>query len=317
MAERILVLGGSGFIGRHIIDALRHAGFHTLSASRNSVDSADSLRLDATDPFALKKCVSRVDGVVNCIMGDVNAITASGKALFETLASSELPLRVVHLSSMAVYGAATGTVDESAPLRGDMDSYGRAKIECERAARIYPSTTVLRPGIVYGPGSQLWSDRIARLLVTGRIGDLGARATGICNLVHVRDVARTVVQGISTDSLAGETLNLAVENSPTWNHYFCLYGKALGLDRHRVIKPWRLAVETTFVSPALKLAELLMPRKAQSLPPAIRPWLLDLCARKIRLDTSKAQRLLTFQSTPLDEGLADTARWFLGKSTNS
>ena len=314
MAERILVLGGSGFIGRHIVDALRHAGFMTISASRNSVDSADSFQVDATDPAALKRCVSGVDAVVNCVMGDATTIAASGKALFETLAGLVRPLRVVHLSSMAVYGAATRTVDESAPLRGDMDSYGRAKIECERAARLYPSTTVLRPGIVYGPGSQLWSDRIAQLLLTGRIGDFGPRATGICNLVHVHDVARTVVQGISTDSLAGETLNLAVENSPTWNDYFYLYGRALGLDRHRVIKPWRLAIETTFISPALKLAELLMPSKAERLPPAIRPWLLDLCARKIRLDTSKAQRLLTFQSTPLDEGLAETARWFLGKN---
>ena len=83
------------------------------------------------------------------------------------------PPHIVHMSSLAVYGEATGDVDESTKPVGRLSDYGAAKVAAERAAWLAPSVVTLRPGIVYGPGSVQWSERIARLLVGHRIGDLG------------------------------------------------------------------------------------------------------------------------------------------------
>ncbi len=99
-------------------------------------------------------------------------ITASADALFAAAARQPTPPRVIYLSSMSVYGAATGIVAESAPLLGT-SPYAKARIAAETAAAAYPNTVILRPGVDYGPGSRQWTDRIARRLVARRLGDLG------------------------------------------------------------------------------------------------------------------------------------------------
>ena len=92
--------------------------------------------------------------------------------------------RVVHLSSMAVLGNATGVLDETAPVdRASGNAYADAKIECERiitaAAARGLDCVILRPSCIYGPGSVLWTVRIARMLAARRLGDLGAAGDGI------------------------------------------------------------------------------------------------------------------------------------------
>ncbi len=73
---------------------------------------------------------------------------------------------------MAVYGGVTGAVSESAPLLGQTP-YAQAKVAAEAAAARYPRSVIFRPGIVYGPGSRQWTERIARWLRARRVGDLG------------------------------------------------------------------------------------------------------------------------------------------------
>ena len=116
------------------------------------------------------------------------------KALFEAAERMTPAPRIIHLSTMSVYGSPTGLVDETAPLRGDLGPYSAAKVAAEATAAAYPHAVMLRPGCVFGPGSEQWSIRIARLLLERRLGDLGAAGDGFCNLVHVGDVVMAILR---------------------------------------------------------------------------------------------------------------------------
>jgi nucleoside-diphosphate-sugar epimerase len=315
MKSRILVLGATGFIGRRITTALAGSDWATPVAASRTItsrhtDGVEHLKLDATDPIALRHALSGVTAVVNCIAGNAQTIVSSARALFTASAAMTAVPRIVHLSSLAVYGSATGDVDETSPLGKDLDSYGAAKLEAERLAASHPAVVMLRPGIVYGPESPWWSDRIARLLVARRLGDLGADGDGVCNLVFVEDVAQAVLRAIQLPKLEGRCFNLSLPQPPTWNEYFLHYAKALGAVPVRRISRRRLWAEINLLAPPLKLFELAAAKRSSYAPP-IRPWLLNLCRHEIRMRCESAAQHLEWSSMPLDLGLRATAVWFL------
>ncbi|HVO45965.1 MAG TPA: NAD-dependent epimerase/dehydratase family protein [Steroidobacteraceae bacterium] len=319
MSPRVLVLGGGGFIGRRIVTRLcREATGRIVAAGRraprNSDPGVESVALDATDARVVANGIADATAVVNCITGDPHTIVESARVLFEAAARCPRPPRIVHLSSMAVYGKQTGEMDESAPLRPDLNEYGAAKVAAEGFASRYAHAVSLRPGIVYGPDSPLWSGYIARLLMSGRLGDLGDEARGICNLVHVDDVAGAVVRSLSAANVTGKAFNLSMASPPTWNEYFCLYAHALGATPVKRISRTRLQWETKVLAPLLKVAEVASRRSAR-VPPPIRPWLLELCRHSITLRSAAAEQALGVAWTPLQQGLAATAAWYLGTGT--
>jgi nucleoside-diphosphate-sugar epimerase len=184
----------------------------------------------------------------------------------------------------------------------------------EKLAADCGSAVILRPGIVYGARSPWWSDRIARLLCAGRLGDLGAGGEGFSNLVHVEDVAAAALQALRLPGIEGQTFNLALSTVPTWNEYFARYAEALGAVPVRRISSRRLAIERRLLAPPLKLLEFagrLPAFRRVSFPPPIRPWLLQLCQHRIAMISTRAEAVLGMHWTPLETGLKEAADWFL------
>lgn len=309
--RRVLVLGAGGFIGQRIVAGLQAtdwaepiAGLHRPDHHLPAV--VEQRIIDATSAAALTEALADVDGIVNSIAGDASVIVANARALSAVLPALMRRPRVVHLSTMSVYGKARGVVGEGVPLTAPVGDYGRAKRSAEAAIAPGGDVVVLRPGIVYGPGSPLWSRLIGQLLLAGRLGDLGAAGAGVCNLVHVDDVAAAVVAALVTPQAGGRAYNLVIDEPPSWNGYFAAYGQALGLSAPVTIGPVRLAAELRLVGPWLKLGERLGRTR---LPPAIRPWLIDQCADDLRLDGRRAADDLGLRQRTLEAGLAETARW--------
>lgn len=316
--KTVVILGAGGFIGRRIVAALAGSAWARPLATSRRITAVDlpgdieKISVDATDATALHRVLAGAAGVVSCIAGSARDIHASGTALLTVASQLPTPPRIVYLSSMAAYGSATGCVDESTALRGDLGDYSAAKAQIDNLAAQYPFVVRLRPGIVYGPGSAWWSDRIARLLVARRLGDLGAAGQGICNLVHVDDVAVATVRALEIPLAGGEAFNLGSAEPPTWNQYFAAYAHALGATPVRQLSRGRLGCELYLSGPVLKIMEKALPR-ARLLKdnPAIRPWLTQLCRHGLRIEVKKAERLLAMQWLPLEQGLAQTAHWFL------
>jgi nucleoside-diphosphate-sugar epimerase len=314
MHQSVLVLGANGFIGTQVVTALAATGWATpILGVRRSAGPAKAFELrllDATNPASVASAIRGVSAVVDCVAGGGDTIVASAKALFGAVARTDPPIRVMHLSSMAVYGSAVGLVDEAAPLQGDLGPYAVAKIEAEQLARTYAHTVVFRPGCVYGPTSPQWSIRFAQLLQSRRLGDLGPAGDGSCNLVHVADVAAAIVRALERPEVDGQVFNLSTPDPPTWNEYLIRYAKALHAVPVRRIHGRNLRVETKLLAPALKIAEILagkLKMNVRRLPPPIPPSLLRLMGQDIRLDTRRAQTVLGLEWLNLDAALQVTA----------
>jgi nucleoside-diphosphate-sugar epimerase len=311
--RRILVLGADGFIGRRVVAALAESGWaRPIAAGRRAGATSDGIErrvFDATDAIELADAMRDADGVVSCIAGSATTIVDSARALFWPVPGIAPP-RIVYLSSMAVYGSAVGDVAEDAPLLGDVGPYSAAKVIAEGLAADTPETVVLRPGCVYGPDSPQWSVRVARWLEDRRIGDLGSAGDGLCNLIHVDDVARAVLLALRAPRAAGQAYNLSLDQPPTWNDYFVAFAKALRAVPVQRISRRRLAIETKLFAPPLKIAEILARRLgggARDLPPPIPPSLLGLWRQEIRLTMDKTREELDLTVRPLEEGLRETA----------
>jgi 2-alkyl-3-oxoalkanoate reductase len=320
MKQRILVLGATGFIGKRLIEALQTCDWAIpIAASRRanaerSTSAVETMAVDATSEQSLAKALIGVDAVVNCIAGDTHSILKGSELLFKLANQHSSSPRIIHLSSMAAYGSTTGIVDEAALLKGDLDEYSAAKASVERFAQNYRNGVILRPGIVYGPNSPWWSDRIARLLLARRLGNLGSKGVGRCNLVHVDDVVKATLNSIRIANTAGQSFNLGLPNPPTWNQYFESYGQALGLHSTANISAVKLAYELNIHALPLKAAEVLAHKlglNRSSAAPPLRPWLIKLCQHDITLKVTQAEAILGMQWIPLSTGLRQTADWFL------
>jgi 2-alkyl-3-oxoalkanoate reductase len=315
MKQRILVLGANGFIGRRVLAALREtswaepvAGVRRLAPS--ALRAQQQLQVDATRAESIAASLQGIAAVVNCAAVTPDLIVPAAAAMVDAVTASREPIRIVHLSSMAVYGSATGDVDETAPLRGDNGDYAAAKVAAEAVVTRYPRSVIFRPGCVYGPSSPQWSERFAQFLRAHRLGDLGPAGDGYCNLVHVDDVAAAIVRALQDPQTDGRIYNLSIPNPPTWNEYLVRYARALRAVPVRRISGRRLKLETKILAPPLKIAEIIARKVGVSptrLPPPIPPSLQSLMSQDIRLSTARAEQELAMQWTDLDNGLMQTA----------
>jgi nucleoside-diphosphate-sugar epimerase len=320
--KRVLVLGAAGFVGRRIVRALAESEWAQPIAGvrRIGVQSATGVPtviVDVTDRDAMMCALKDVDCVVNCVAGGAEAIATGAQFVFECAARVGTIERVVHMSTMSVYGSAVGRVEETAPLRSDAGWYSEAKVQAEEYAQAYArkggAVVTLRPGCIYGPESGLWTGRIGRWLRAGRIGDLGSKGDGLCNLVFIDDVVAAVITALQQAGIEGHAFNLVNPTLGTWNQYFLLFGQAIGSAPVRRISRYRLTMEMIFLSPLLKIAQLAVRRAGLhqvKIPEPIPPSLFRLWQQKIQLDSTKAGHVLQIAWTPEEKGLEMAALWF-------
>ena len=325
--QKVLVLGGSGFIGKRVVQALAASDWAIpVSVSRHAAPAGAAgepahLQLDATDAGQVRRALDGAAGIVNCIAGDNSSILESARVLFS--AAAELPQRprIVHLSSLAVYGDAEGDLDEAAVPGGHLSPYGAAKLAAERLATPALSLVILRPGIVYGPGSTQWTTRIAKFLEAHRLGDLGRLGDGYCNLVYIDDTVEAILRALRLPGIDGRIFNLSLPQPPTWNEYLIRYARALGAVPVTRIAKRSLSIETKLLAPPQKILQLvigkLSPRTARRLPDAMPPSLVRLFSQEIRMKVHAAEHTLGLRWTSLEEGLRQSAQWYLGTARES
>ncbi len=319
---RVLVIGASGFIGSAVTRALAARGDVQVRAGmrnpgRASFDSSVEIRqLDSNDKTMLAAAISDVTHVVDCVMGSAATMTGTSANLAAAARSSGLR-RVVTLSSCAVYGSAQGYVDEATPLCEPSDDYAAAKVECERilldAGGHGLSSVILRPSCVYGPGSQQWTVRIAKMLIARRLGDLGQAGEGTANLVAVDDLVSAILAGLELPGEGTDIFNISNASPGTWNAYLMAFARMLGAIPVRRIPSWQLRLDGKLAAPPLKVAQILRDRlklTGVQIADPITPSMLRLFAHQVQFGSHKADRLSSFHRTPLQEGLASAALWF-------
>lgn len=314
---RVLVLGAGGFIGQRIVASLvRSHGAHNVIAGvrrpgGGQIEGVEQRCVDAVDPASVRAAAIGVTHVVNSVMGSERAIVQSARNL-ALLVSDGVVERAVHLSSIAVHGLRDGVVREDDPLGSPADGYAAAKIEAEHsfAEMAGPGGVILRPGLVYGPGSALWTRRIGRLVASGRLGPLGPVGEGACNLVHVEDVADAAVSACAMKEAGGRAFALVAAPAPSWNAYFADLAAAMGVPS-RPVSPAKLRFERALAYPLTALRGPLG-KAGIMLPDAITPGLARLFPFRMYFDSS-APGLLLPGWRDYAETLRESAAWPAGQ----
>lgn len=322
---KILVLGGSGYIGKRLLDLLRSTswavpvGASRAAPAQGQTSTTGWARLDTRDLSVLSAALQGFDAVVNCVAGDAQTISEGSRLLVKAALAVQCP-RVIHLSTMSVYGPVEGLIHEGVRLDPSLGWYGRAKCEAETQVGNFVQqggqAVVLRPGCVYGPGSEPWVGRVGRWLRAGRLGDLGVAGDGWSNLVHVDDVCQAVIASLRLSLKPNElpVFNLAAPDSPRWNDYFMALALQINATPVRRIGPLQLRMDAWLASPPLKAAQRAskLVGKSVTLPDPMPPGLLRLWAQHIHLDASSVTQQLGLVWTPYLVGLQSSASWFCG-----
>jgi nucleoside-diphosphate-sugar epimerase len=307
--QPVCVLGASGFIGARVVAALADSpAWRPVPVSRRPAGPG-SIVADATDPAALRAVLDGAACVVNCVAGSNRTLVRATEALCEA-ARHAPPRRIVHLSSMAVYGAATGQVREDHAPRQPLSGYGLAKLNAEGVIRRYidggGDAVILRPTCVFGPGSPQWTTRLATLLRARRLGDLGAAGDGGCNLAYIDDLVVTIVNALDAPGATGRAFNVSCAEVPTWNQFLVRFGMALGSTPVRRVTPRMLKLETKLLAPLRRAAGKTFDHPATE---AITPSLAALFAQDIRIDSGAAAAELAMPSTPVGWMISESVRW--------
>lgn len=319
--KKVLVLGATGFLGRHVVNQLKQQDVLILAASRHPLiqqeGNVQNIALDCSNESALRSVMTDVECVINCVAGDAQTLVAATQSLVNVV-SPLSSVRVIHISSMTIYGAVTGIISENTPLAADAGWYAQAKSETEKMWVDHRAkggqVVILRPGCIYGVDSEQWVTRIARLLSAGRIGDLGVFGDGFTNLVHVSDVVQAIIASMNKSDPFSDTFNLAAQPATRWNDYFISLAVAIGATPVRRISKRQLVFDAKLLSVGLKVLELILRKlkiNTSTLPEIMPPSLLRLWQQDIRLDASKAEKILDIKWVTFDDGIKNCADWLL------
>ena len=206
MSPNILVLGGTGFLGRHVCEKLQRAGWSITVPTRRAINAKSVQHLpklsvvqaDVHDPAALARLLPGHDAVVNLV-----AILHGNEAAFERTHVA-LPTKLANACQASgvkrlVHVSALGVALDS-PAR-----YQRSKARGEQVLRDAGlDLTVLRPSVIFGAGDR-FLNLFAQLQSVFPVMPL-AGAGAKFQPVWVEDVAQAVVAALQQPTAVGQTI---------------------------------------------------------------------------------------------------------------
>jgi 2'-hydroxyisoflavone reductase len=302
---RVLVIGGTLFIGRALVDQLLDRGDDVVIMHRGKGTPfgkrVGEIRCDRNDVGAARAALGGTSfDVVYDNVYDWERGTTADQVSAAAIAASRGLRRYVFTSSVAAYPAG-GEYDEQAPLVPSdyPNPYSAQKADSERALfelhrqRGIPVTT-LRPAFIYGPHNPF--DREAFFwdrLRAGRPIIIPEDGLRTMQWVHVRDVARAAMLAATRDIAIGHAYNLASYPPITQIEFVQLLARIAGREAHLVHVP----------------REQIQQAGGQLFaPPLYFGVFLDIPPITARVDRVRSE--LGLELTPLEEGLQETYRWY-------
>jgi UDP-glucose 4-epimerase len=218
----VLVTGGSGFIGSHVLDRLRADGyevrnFDLVASPHHEREEVETILGDLCEPAAVRRALAGCDAVIHlAAVADVDEVAADPahadrvnvrgtQTLLDAAAEANVG-RFVYASTVWVYGDAVGPepLDEEAPFALPRHFYTATKIAGELYTVAYGGLyglehTILRFGIPYGPRSRPTAVVAAFTAeaLAGRPLTVAGDGTQSRRFVYVEDLARGTVAALA------------------------------------------------------------------------------------------------------------------------
>ena len=299
---KVLVTGGTGYLGRAIVRSLIDRGHEPIVLARRASQNGPcpAIAGDVRDHRAMRDAVRGVDGVIHAAAvvsmwqqdpADFDRINVGGLETLLDVCAIEKTSRIVVTSSFLALPPAGATRALEA------NGYQRSKVRAREVARAavargLPVVTIV-PGVVYGPGPDSEGNLVGRLFrdhLAGRLpGIIGADR--LWSFSYVGDVAEAHVRAIESGE-PGEEYIAGGENLPQMRA-FELLRAARGTPLPRRI-PGPLA--QLLAAWEEKIA-------ARTRPPRVTRGTVRILLRDWPLDNARSIQKLSYRITPFDQGI--------------
>ena len=321
----VLITGGTGFIGSRLALACVARGYevrvlgqeNTQAESRNHRMLTEAgVRIiigSVLDTSALALSLAGVDLVVHlaAVQHEANVpdqkfwdVNVGGTRNLLLACAEQGVKRVLHGSTIGVYGASlSGEIDEKSPTAPD-NIYGKTKLEGERLALSFCDrlpVVVIRISETYGPGDR----RLLKLFrgIKKRMFFMIGKGANLHHLIYVDDLIEGFFAASIAPQAAGQVFLLAGPTAVSTNEM--VYTIAAQVEG-RI--PGLRAPLGLLLGVALFLETILRPLGIQ---PPLHRRRMDFFKKSFSLSTKKAQSLLGFiPRVSFREGVAATARWY-------
>lgn len=235
----VVVFGGSGFVGRHVVRALARRGYRVRVACRRpdlaghlqplgNVGQIQAVQANLRFRKSVDQAVIGADHVINL----VGILTESGRQKFGS---------VHEFGARAVAEAARGVgarLTHVSALGADMQSasaYARTKARGEKAVRdTVPDATIFRPSIIFGPEDRFFNRFAAMTRYSPALPLIGGGETRF-QPVYVADVAEAVALSVDGVAVAGSTYELGGPVVASFRQ--CLEEMLAVVERKRMLVP--------------------------------------------------------------------------------
>lgn len=247
-ATRVVLIGGTGFIGGHLAARLSADGVNVLLLSRQHLAAAHPLTMlpgvdvevaNIHDERVLQSALAGCDAVINLVGVLHGGHGQPYGAGFRRL-HVELPKRIAAACAQAgvprfLHMSALGASSASASM------YGRSKADGELAARSQASVaaTIFRPSVVFGPGDHFLTlfAQLQRYLPVLALASADARFQP----VYVGDVAAAFAAALQQEQTRGAVIELGGPGVYTLRELVRMAGRYSGHPRPVIGVPATLA----------------------------------------------------------------------------
>ncbi|HJT75436.1 MAG TPA: NAD-dependent epimerase/dehydratase family protein [Chitinophaga sp.] len=259
----ILVTGGTGFLGSHLLRKLVSAGEPVRALYRKQIpgqlndikDRIEWVNGDVLDVCVLEDAMAGVDKVYHCAavvsfhpgtQGQMMKVNVEGTANVVNMALDAGVKKLVHVSSVAAIGRAKadGVIDESCEWQESRNnskyavSKYQAEMEVWRGIAEGLPAAIVNPSIILGSG--YWNDG-SGMLVKNAWKEFPYYTQGINGFTDVNDVAEVMIR-LMESNIQAQRFIVSADN---WKYHDLFTEMAAQLEKkppHIAVKPWMAAI---------------------------------------------------------------------------
>lgn len=327
--EKILLTGATGFVGKHLTNALLKDGYKIKALIRENSNTEDldkkSLSLvcgDIKDKTSLCEATKDTDIVIHAAALMANYEHLAKEEFYQVNVTGTQNLlnasmkndikHFIHISTVGVLGSTGGNIgSEKSSYGSHLSKYEWSKQKAEKIVLNFGSSnnfpiTILRPTQLYGPGMKHgWLD-ISRLILKGKFKVIG-KGDSRLHLTYIDDFVHAILLIIGKEKAFGKTYIVGGDDIRTLREIYKIIADTL-----KVKEPSALPYPMVYL--AASFLDLI--------PENLKPENLRLLTRhRVRFynedhvfDTSKIRKDFDYRpNTDLSTGFKNTCDWFRQK----